>query len=77
MPFIPMCREHRKENNDEYFDGADDYTVSFAKEYHGRCFMSKNIFAYLAYRIGFKILNQEIIDWYGEKQLDCITLLEK
>lgn len=39
--------------------------------------MSKNIFAYLAYRIGFKILNQEIIDWYGEKQLDCITLLEK
>lgn len=56
---------------------ADDYTVNFAKEYHGRCFMSKNIFAYLAYRIGFKILNQEIIDWYGEKQLDCITLLEK
>lgn len=56
---------------------ADDYTVNFAKEYHGRCFMSKNIFAYLAYRIGFKILNQEIVDWYGEKQLDCITLLEK
>lgn len=28
MPFIPMCREHRKENNDEYFDGAEDSKYS-------------------------------------------------
>lgn len=54
-----------------------DYMADFAHSSHGRCFMSKEIFAYLAVRSGFKILDQKVIDWYEMKNLDCITLLEK
>ena len=54
-----------------------DYKTDFSKTPHARCFMSKDIFAYLANRVGFKILEQRTIDWYGAKDLDCITLLEK
>lgn len=54
-----------------------DYTVDFAQTPHARCFMGKDVFAYLANRAGFKILKQEVIDWYEESDLDCITLVEK
>lgn len=54
-----------------------DYRASFGSTLHSRSYMSKDIFAYLAYRSGFKIISQEIIDWSGYKDLDCITLLEK
>lgn len=43
----------------------------------GRSFMSKEIFAHLAYRAGFKVLEQHVIDWSGVSGLDCVTLLEK
>lgn len=54
-----------------------DYKVDFMHAPHARCFMSKDIFAYFANRTGFKIIGQQVIDWYGESGLDCITLLEK
>lgn len=57
-------------------NNASDYKASFANAPHGRSFMSKDIFAYLAYRCGFKILEQKEIDW-GIEKLDCITLLQK
>ena len=38
--------------------------------------MSKEAFAYLAYRAGFEILEQQVINW-GIPSLDCITLVEK
>lgn len=53
-----------------------DYRASFANAPEGRSFMSKEVFAYLAYRVGFEIVEQQIIDW-GVKDLDCITLLRK
>lgn len=56
---------------------VSDFTTCFMSNSHARCFMSKEIFAYLAYQIGFKVLDQETIDWDGVKNLDCITLLEK
>ncbi|MCM1154892.1 MAG: class I SAM-dependent methyltransferase [Roseburia sp.] len=56
---------------------SEDYKTDFAHTQHARCFMSKNIFAYLAYRTGFKILEQHVIDWHGAEALDCITLVEK
>jgi ubiquinone/menaquinone biosynthesis C-methylase UbiE len=48
---------------------------------HWRNFMSKELFAHLAKRSGFKVLEQVLIDW-GEgaehySNLDCITLLLK
>lgn len=58
-------------NNDE------NYKASFNNTKHGRNYMNKDIFAYLAYRIGFEVLEQEVIDWEGYKDLDCITLLQK
>jgi hypothetical protein len=44
-------------------------------------FMSKEIFAYMAHKCGFEILEQHIIDWGTDenlyKDLDCITLVQK
>lgn len=53
-----------------------NYKLSFTKSPGGRSFMSKKIFAYLAWRAGFSVLQQEVIDW-TVKDLDCVTLLEK
>lgn len=44
---------------------------------HARNFMSQNLFVYWASRIGLKSITSEVIDWEQEKELDCITLLEK
>lgn len=57
-------------NNDK------DYKSAFNNAIGGRSFMNKDIFAYLSYRAGFEILQQQVIDW-GEKDLDCITLIQK
>jgi len=54
-----------------------DYKASFANAPCGRSYMSKGLFAYMAYRCGFRILRQEIIDWNGCTGLDCVSLLEK
>lgn len=54
-----------------------DYRASFNNTRHGRSFMGKDIFAYLAYRAGFAVVEQKVIDWEGYEDLDCITLLEK
>lgn len=52
-----------------------NYRASFAET--GRNFMSKNIFAHMAYQIGFKIVEQQIIDWEGIEGLDCVSLIMK
>ncbi len=57
------------------YDG--DYKASFENSVQSRSFMNKKIFAYLAYRAGFEILEQKIIDWGNDKELDCISLLQK
>lgn len=54
-----------------------DYTASFINSLHGRSYMNASIFAYLANRCGFKILEQKLIDWAGIQGLDCVSLLEK
>lgn len=54
-----------------------DPKAAFGSTPHGRSFMSKECFAYLAYRAGFNILEQETIDWDGTLELDCLTLIEK
>jgi SAM-dependent methyltransferase len=51
-----------------------------AKEFanpHWRNFMSKNLFAHIAIRAGFKILQQFLMDWDEMRNLDCISLIEK
>lgn len=54
-----------------------DYKASFTNAPHGRSFMSKDVFAYLAYRAGLKIVEQKIVDWGGVSNLDCLTLVKK
>lgn len=44
-------------------NNTSDYKASFANAPHGRSFMSKDVFAYLAYRAGFDVLEQKVIDW--------------
>lgn len=57
-------------NNDK------DYKNAFDNNIGGRNFMSKDIFAYLSYRAGFEILEQQVLDW-EEPDLDCLTLIQK
>ena len=38
--------------------------------------MSQELFAYLAYRAGLQIIDQQLIDWAKPNE-DCITLVEK
>lgn len=54
-----------------------DYTASFINSPHGRSYMNAGIFAYLANRCGFHILEQKVIDWAEVQELDCVSLLEK
>ncbi len=54
-----------------------DYTITFLSGTHGRNYMSKDLFAYLAHRAGLKIVHQELLPWSGIEALDCITMLEK
>lgn len=44
---------------------------------HWRNFMSASLFAHVAMRTGFAVLQQQVIDWGGVPQLDCVTLLGK
>lgn len=53
-----------------------DYKASFETSVGGRSYMSKEIFAYLAYRTGFEIVEQKVIDW-GVPDIDCLTLVRK
>ena len=59
-----------------------DYKTSFTSNVHCRNFMSSNLFAHMAWKCGFEVVNQKIISWgSGEKpkipELDCISLLRK
>lgn len=55
-----------------------DYKASYLTnpELGGRKFMSKNLFAHIAWLTGFEIVEQRLIDWMIPK-LDCISLIEK
>lgn len=57
-------------------NNSSDYKASFENAPHGRSFMSKDIFAYLAHRAGLKIVKQTVVDW-GIPALDCLTLVSK
>ncbi len=54
-----------------------DYRASFINSPHGRSYMNSSTFAYLAFRAGFKVLEQKPIEWGNVKKLDCISFLEK
>lgn len=58
-------------------NNSSDYKNSSKNPVHGRNFMDKNLFAYLAYRAGLEIVEQRVIDWGGVPNLDCITLVRK
>lgn len=58
-------------------NNTDRYDVTFLSGRHGRNYMSKQLFAHLADRAGLRVVEQHVIDWAGEKELDCVTLVEK
>lgn len=58
-------------------NNTEDYRVSFETGRSGRSYMSRDLFAHLADRAGFKINKQYLLDWNGHKELDCLTLVEK
>lgn len=57
-------------------NNTSDYKNSFFTAVDGRSYMSKDLFAYLSYRAGFEVVEQQTIDW-GIKDLDCVSLVRK
>lgn len=57
-------------------NNTSDYKNAFSNAVGGRSYMSKDLFAYLAFRAGFEIVEQHVIDW-GIKDLDCVSLVRK
>jgi len=51
--------------------------ASYSSNPHARNFMTKNLFAHVAIRAGFKIVEQFVIDWDDAEKLDCISLIQK
>ncbi|MEY8482214.1 methyltransferase domain-containing protein [Lachnospiraceae bacterium 48-21] len=58
-------------------NNTEDYRITFSTATHGRNYMSKDLFAYMANRAGLKVLEQQVFDWNGVVNLDCLTLVEK
>lgn len=52
-------------------NNTSDYKLSSGT--HMRNYMSKDIFAYLAYRTGFEVVKQEVISW-GEQKIICLIV---
>ena len=44
---------------------------------HWRNFMSAPLFAHVAMRSGLSVVEQQVIDWAGEAEIDCVSLVEK
>ena len=82
--YLKDCYRVLKPNGKALFHHSNltDYPGNHYKQNpHWRNFMSKEIFAHLAKRSGFEVLEQIVIDWgEGEEHysnLDCITLVSK
>lgn len=58
-------------------NNTEDYRITFSTGTNGRNYMSAELFAHLGNRAGLEILDQQLIDWGGAKESDCLTLLEK
>jgi ubiquinone/menaquinone biosynthesis C-methylase UbiE len=69
---IPGGRALLHHSNYDKSPGAD-----YSSNPGWRNFMSKNLFAHVAIRAGFKIVEQLVIDWDDYRTLDCISLIEK
>lgn len=69
---VPGGRALFHHSNYDRSPGAD-----YSSNPSGRNFMSKNLFAHIARRAGFKILAQSPINWGMVRNLDCISLIEK
>lgn len=57
-------------------NNTSSYENSFSTAVGGRNYMSKDLFAYLSYRAGFEVIEQNVFDW-NAKDLDCISLVRK
>lgn len=51
--------------------------MDFRGTIHARNYMTSDLFRYLTYRSGLEIVEQRLIDWDGNKELDCLSLLIK
>ncbi len=51
--------------------------MDFRKTPHDRNYMTIDLFRYLASRAGLEIVEQRLIDWDGNKELDCLSLVCK
>jgi SAM-dependent methyltransferase len=70
-----LCPEGRALLHHSNYDNSPG--TSYADNPHWRNFMSSGLFAHAAARSGFVVVEQQPVDWGGEAELDCVTLLEK
>jgi hypothetical protein len=70
-----LCPEGRALLHHSNYDKSPG--TSYAENPHWRNFMSSGLFAHAAVRSGFVVVEQQPVDWAGEAELDCLTLVEK
>jgi cyclopropane fatty-acyl-phospholipid synthase-like methyltransferase len=56
---------------------SDNPHTSFGQNPHARAFMKQELFRKMCEQAGLIVLQQKVMNWGNEKDLDCITLLEK
>lgn len=55
---------------------ANPENIEIRNNPHWRNYMNKDLFAFLAKKAGLEVVKQQVIDWGGYKNLDCLTLLQ-
>jgi len=65
-----MALIHHSNNDEQPGNRSSEST-------HWRNFMSAPLFKHVSMRHGFRIVRQEVMDWRGEKDIDCLTLMQK
>lgn len=58
-------------------NNTKSHKLLFETAEHGRNYMSKDLFAYLAFRAGLEVVEQDVFDWGDSPSLDCLSLVEK
>ena len=69
---VPNGRALLHHSNNDKNPGAH-----YSDNPHWRNFMSSALFAHVAMRSGFLVVEQQLVDWGEAPELDCVTLLAK
>jgi ubiquinone/menaquinone biosynthesis C-methylase UbiE len=60
-----------------HHSNTTDDSIPWGQTRHARNFMSASLFRHYAVKEGLEVVTQEVIDWGGVAQLDCLSLVRR